>query len=1523
MSVSSDALQSTFQRALHKYIASLPEKKKKRKFIVACCTTASKPVTPDSMNEAIQKMEQEHAKRPGMRTMQKILGPVVTALQDYDNILNALTSADPMPTALIWGALKIVIDGVHRFIDLFDTIRKELNLLTYQLQRINSYDTLYGEYPQLQELFCDSLINMLRFWNRVDKECDTTGYKSLLKAATSFSTVKLKNIVKDIEEDAEKIEKFVDILEATEGKAERRAAELERFRAENARVVAQAEWDAQAVWREQDEKYKQEERYGKVCAWLRADQANEDDTRQLHIHKNQHLRGTCEWVFQHPTYLAWRDGSLQPPIVWVHAPAAAGKSVLSAHLIHTLTESLGTDGAVAYHFYRFDETHTSCEILCLLASQLLDAHWVRTQCISEDIYSKTQKSARARSPEIVQELITVLVSLLPKTYLILDGLDEECKQTPRWQEAAATIDFLTKLPDSSVRVWCSSQIRPCISDKLKPYSAVDIQDSAKHDVAFYLSRDNPELSDLEVSDQDKDAVLQSLRDRAGVNFLWAAVMVRCLKETTSLADMKQFVRDGLPETLDEYYRRSFERFAKTHRPLVSKVFALVAFARRPLRIGEVCEAVGLLRAKNPRSLHKDDMPFPSSLRALLPPLMEFPQEGCSKPEECICRLFHSTVREFLLRNPAILCSGLDDTSDLIAPDVIGNTCLLYLSQNRYSRLLTRNNNSDWLDASKKPVEQHQFHVYAAKYWDKHLDEILPTEVLRRRVSAFITSVNFQTCVQVQSLWVDAQFGVWLSLNSPLECRAYLRRMFPKWFVTGTKEGKDLWLDFRAFVHEWKHFLRGPNMEPLPSYLPYKGELDRCWWPTLGRRNFLSKLNCRYTAFMFQGDDEDFLSRTGYYQFEGVGADGKELAILRLTSRANGSLVFALELWACPGNRPPTLQKAQTIVTTEKDTNWCSYVKGTKANIDRARAVVFSASNDFLRVGAQLFSRDDMGDYMSIPGFSSSSQSPSAYIEEFAVHGDVIALASRRGPSDEKMYHPGLSDDSLDLIGADLIHMEETSNQSRADHDVQSDSESDFASESNNSSTDSEDMGHETWSECSTEFSDDFGDDHITPWAGPVSDIDEDSDSDGDAFLSKTLKVELQEDEDNQGLDESSTDSESSSESDESDLDPAAIVGYGRWHDDNEDHAWSDSDAGSAGGRGWFAGTRSLARNGRFLISDIARRGGLMASISIFSRTSTGTPTRLFHFTRSIPFPLYDSPPAFHPSKSLVVWPLSAGDVLFADYLAKTYFVRKLRPSTLHTRHVFVKCHFSPCGSYIHFACLEGQKKPVSKRMKKLHGLHESPLKMALFVSTYRISSSKTSRSPPALVHRVRMDMGTALKISVSNLPFTLTWTPTDLYCTRSDETLHVRRISLFDLGKLPAREHSVLMPREPFFLPESAKRRKVHFFPPANDDANAIVIIGSEMRAGSTHVHVVAPAEAVGDFEPFGRQKDDSMYSIKSTLGIRSPPVGCYIHEETDFGGWSECSPSNLPDNLGIGQLDQRLEKFDPEDDCDLEPYIF
>ena len=63
-------------------------------------------------------------------------------------------------------------------------------------------------------------------------------------------------------------------------------------------------------------------------------------------------------------------------------------------------------------------------------------------------------------------------------------------------------------------------------------------------------------------------------------------------------------------------------------PIFSKIFALIAFARRPLRMKELSEAVGLLQSENSGLLKPEDIPFDRSLRQLFAPLIEV-QEFCA------------------------------------------------------------------------------------------------------------------------------------------------------------------------------------------------------------------------------------------------------------------------------------------------------------------------------------------------------------------------------------------------------------------------------------------------------------------------------------------------------------------------------------------------------------------------------------------------------------------------------------------------------------------------------------------------------------------------------------------------------------------------------------------------------------------------------------------------------------------------------------------------------------------------------
>ena len=96
-----------------------------------------------------------------------------------------------MPAAIVWGALKVIImvrfsldalqmdtqlhQGVDRCVALFDTIKSQLRTLNVLVQRITEYEDIYCDSTALQDLLCQTYVQFLRFWARVDRECDEYG----------------------------------------------------------------------------------------------------------------------------------------------------------------------------------------------------------------------------------------------------------------------------------------------------------------------------------------------------------------------------------------------------------------------------------------------------------------------------------------------------------------------------------------------------------------------------------------------------------------------------------------------------------------------------------------------------------------------------------------------------------------------------------------------------------------------------------------------------------------------------------------------------------------------------------------------------------------------------------------------------------------------------------------------------------------------------------------------------------------------------------------------------------------------------------------------------------------------------------------------------------------------------------------------------------------------------------------------------------------------------------------------------
>lgn len=247
----------------------------------------------------------------------------------------------------------------------------------------------------------------------------------------------------------------------------------------------------------------------------------------------------------------------------------------------------------------------------------------------------------------------------------------------------------------------------------------------------------------------------------------------------------------------------------------------------------------------------------------------------------------------------------------------------------------------------------------------------------------------------------------------------------------------------------------------------------------------------------------------------------------------------------------------------------------------------------------------------------------------------------------------------------------------------------------------------------------------------------------------------------------------------------------------------------------------------------------------------------------------------------------------------------------------MKCHFSPCSKYLHIASLEAQQMKQSRSDVKAGT--KPQLALAAFISTHRLSNRKTTRSPPTLIHRVKIILGSTSSLCPTRMPVEVTWTPKEVYLSSSSDTnqLTLLRVDLFPPPKDRATidYNAVSVPRLPTLLPESARSRSVHYYPPQPNSTHALIVIGSW----------ACQPEADDDKDkPSAEDTSDKYDTIQGIPETVSPPIGFYVDVVKDLGGWG---PTNAEEEIDKdkdkGQLKQKMEIFAAEDDCDIEHYFF
>lgn len=248
--------------------------------------------------------------------------------------------------------------------------------------------------------------------------------------------------------------------------------------------------------------------------------------------------------------------------MWLNGGPGVGKSVICARAVREI-RTQHTSSAVAFHYFSFDETDTAPTIYRNIAEQLfLELYYPKGE-ISDEVYELVQNQANEGS---LKELIKVFVAELQSTYIFIDGLDEEYADRSRWADASGVVSFLIDLvrqPDSSVKLWCSSQDRGRIRELMDEAEQIELSASINSqdiETLFVSALQKAEYGELD--SQTKSTVLDDLKRQVNGNFLWASLMLHTISDVPDMKELQAKVKEGLPEDFEKYLERKIRNLKK-------------------------------------------------------------------------------------------------------------------------------------------------------------------------------------------------------------------------------------------------------------------------------------------------------------------------------------------------------------------------------------------------------------------------------------------------------------------------------------------------------------------------------------------------------------------------------------------------------------------------------------------------------------------------------------------------------------------------------------------------------------------------------------------------------------------------------------------------------------------------------------------------------------------------------------------------------------------------------------------------
>jgi hypothetical protein len=381
------------------------------------------------------------------------------------------------------------------------------------------------------------------------------------------------------------------------------------------------------------------------------------------------------------------------------------------------------------------------------------------------------------------DIVLQIAPVLPEFTLIIDGLDE-CDDSDEKARENLITELISLSRTPNARVIVLFRPHPNLEKGFQDFPTLQITPTAiSNDIELYVSaeiqRHPKKLEPLEKK------ILTTIRTSCLGLFLWAEMMLRCLKSSETRNEQLMYLKSPPPD-LYAFYEKIISKATIQLTPASTirrrEILVILVGVYEKLTCQELSYVLSLRTGESPRA--EDFDALIESEKAIIRscwPLVRI--------SENYIHFMHGTVKEFLTRPRLENNSQLHITSDeseayLASKSLAALSQEEYRSKNKIAILIRRNVAS----AAEEEEEDKYFYQYAATHWYKHLTAVRkPDQSLVQQAATFLVGNEFVS-------WSEFIFQLSGSQGTVLEVESKLKI----WREELSNEVKDILILDRYF-----------------------------------------------------------------------------------------------------------------------------------------------------------------------------------------------------------------------------------------------------------------------------------------------------------------------------------------------------------------------------------------------------------------------------------------------------------------------------------------------------------------------------------------------------------------------------------------------------------------------------------------------------------------------------------------------------------------------------------------------------